>query len=118
MGILDRGGIAARVRGLIAGQDNGDVSRTAARLGVEEVSLRMSIDDISPHPTVEVMTAVIHHYGVDPTWLLTGTYNPATHRAAVEGLTSITAEIRAAVEQRSIPIAPPPEQPFRPDELS
>lgn len=119
MAILDRAGIAARLRGLLSGQDDGDLSTTAARLGVEEVSLRMSIDELSPHPTVEVMTAIIHHYAVDPTWLLTGNYNPATHRAAVEGLSSVTAEIRAAVDRRpAAPLASPPFETFRRPKLN
>ena len=118
MAILDRNGIAARLRGLLTGPDHDDLGATAARLGVEEVSLRMSIDELSPHPTVDVMTAVIHQYGVDPTWLLTGVYNPATHRAAVEGLVSVTDEIRAAVNRRSLPVADPTREPFRPSELN
>lgn len=116
--ILDKAGIAARLRGLLAGQDNGDFATIALRLGVEEVSLRMSIDDLSPHPTVEVLTAVIHLYGVDPSWLLTGNYNPATHRAAAEGLSSVTAEIRAAVDRRNVPLAEPTVERFRHGELN
>jgi hypothetical protein len=116
--ILDRAGIAARLRALLVGQDSGELGDTAARLGVEELSLRMSIDELSPHPTVDVMTAVIHHYGVDPTWLLTGNYNPATHRAAIEGLSSISTEMRAAMERRPGPLAEPPLEPFRPAELN
>jgi transcriptional regulator with XRE-family HTH domain len=53
----------------------------AARLGVDEVSLRMSIDPMAPYPTLDVLIAVATAYGVDPTWLITGEYNAATHRA-------------------------------------
>jgi len=76
--------IAARLRGLIAGQDNGDVGATAARLGVDEVSLRMSIDETSPYPTIDVLIAVISHYAVDPSYLLTGEYDPALHRRSLD----------------------------------
>lgn len=54
----------------------------ASRLRVDEVSLRMSIDSLSPYPTLDVLSAVVTAYGVDPTWLITGEYNPSTHRAA------------------------------------
>ena len=107
MAILDRAGIAARLRGLLCSPHGGSLSELAAELGVEELSLRMSVDELSPHPTVDVMTAVIHRYGVDPTWLLTGIYNPATHRAAVEGPDSVTAEMRASLERRQTPVSNP-----------
>jgi len=111
--ILDRAGIAARLRGLLCGQHSGNLSEIAALLGVEELSLRMSVDSLSPHPTVDVMTAVIHHFGVDPTWLLTGIYNPTTHRAAAEGLGSVTGDMRAALERRPTPVSNPPMESFR-----
>jgi hypothetical protein len=81
---LDRAGIAERLRELILRQESGDITQTAAQLGVEELSLRMSIDPDSPHPTIEVLAAAIGYYGLDPTWLLTGVYNSRTHRDAVE----------------------------------
>ena len=81
---MDRAGIAERLRALIGGLDSATICAVAARLGVEELSLRMSIDPDSPHPTVEVLAAAIGEYGVDPTWLLTGRYSSRTHREAVE----------------------------------
>lgn len=72
------------MRGLVAGQDAGDTAATARRLDVEELALRMTIDETSPHPVIDVLTAVIAHYGVDPTWLLTGDYDAGTHRAAAD----------------------------------
>lgn len=81
---IDRLGIAARIRGLVGGQDHGLAERTARRLNVTEISLRISIDDLDPHPTLEVIAAVVHEYGVDPTWLMTGSYDPASHRRAME----------------------------------
>lgn len=81
---LDRAGVADRLRQLLSGQENGDMALLATRLGVEEVSLRMSVDADSPHPTIEVLAAVIGEYGIDPTWLLTGVYNSRTHRDAME----------------------------------
>jgi hypothetical protein len=83
-GPFDRHEIAARIRGLIAGQDGGDLAVVAGRLGVDEVGLRMSLDDLAPNPTVDVIAALVEACGVDPCWLLTGEYDPATHRAMAE----------------------------------
>src|SRR3954462_5141043 len=77
---FDNAGIAARIRGLIAGQDGGDPAAAARRMHVDEIGLRMSIDELAPNPTISVIAAVIQEYGVDPTWLLKGTYDPVTHR--------------------------------------
>jgi hypothetical protein len=109
---FDRAGIAERLRGLLSGQDGGDLGKTAARLGIEELSLRMSVDEESPHPTVEVLAAVVRSYGVDPTWLLTGVYDGSTHRHSMETLASITAELRAFVNKRSRLISDPPSENF------
>jgi hypothetical protein len=101
---FDRAGIAERLRGLLGGPDRGDFADTATRLGLEEVSLRMSIDTESPHPTVEVLAAVVREYGVDPTWLLTGKYDAATHRHSMDSIAAIRAMVRAFLNKRS-PIA-------------
>jgi hypothetical protein len=80
---FDRSGIAARVRGLIGGQNGGDVGAIARRLHVDEVSLRMTIDEVAPYPTLDALAAIVDHYGVDPNWLLTGEYDATTHREAL-----------------------------------
>ena len=85
--------IAERLRKLLPTED---VSAAAERLGVEELSLRMSIDELSPFPTIDVLAAVIMHYGVDPSYLLTGDYDPATHRKLVDADRRVIAE---ALEQ-------------------
>src|SRR3954471_17030022 len=69
--------VSKRIRGLIAGQDGGNIAATAARLRVAEVSLRMTVDELSPQPTLEVLLAIVREYGVDPTWLMTGEYDSA-----------------------------------------
>jgi hypothetical protein len=114
MTTFDRAGIAERLRGLIGGQDDGDVAGTARRLHVEELSLRMSIDPLSPHPTMEVIVAVIREYGVDPTWLLTGEYHSGSHRVAIEGEGErLPAPLRAFMAYRRGSISEPPPEHFR-----
>jgi hypothetical protein len=98
---FDRHEIAARIRGLIAGQEGGHPALIAERLEVDEVGLRMSIDELAPNPTVDVIAAVVAAYGVDPCWLLTGEYDPATHRALPEDRHSAA----LAVSRLMMPVA-------------
>lgn len=109
---MKRKAIAARLRGLIAGQEHGDLGAVAARLGVDEVSLRMSIDQESPYPTLDVLSAVVSAYGVDPTWLITGDYNPSTHRIseaapdrAIESMREMLGSLQPGTPQPSEPPA-------------
>ena len=86
---FDRIAIAARIRGLIAGQDGGDPAQAAHRLHVDEIGFRMSIDELAPNPTIDVVAAIVIAYGVDPHWLLTGDYDAATHRGILEEAESV-----------------------------
>ena len=106
----DRKEIAARLRGLLAGQDGGDLAATAHRLGVEEVSLRMSIDEDSPFPTIDVLAAVIGEYGIDPSYLLTGRYDGATHRKVLAGNAAVAANAvrELAAEHSARPLVAEP----------
>jgi hypothetical protein len=108
---FNRAGIAERLRALI-GQDQGDFAASAERLRVEELSLRMSVDHISPHPTIEVILAVVREYGVDPTWLLTGKYDSSSHRAAIEG-DDMPGPLRDFIAYRRGSISDPPPEHFR-----
>ena len=78
----NRHDIAARLRELVEGTHQ-TVAMVAVMLGVEELSLRLSLDDLSPHPTFDVLMAAIRYFGVDPTWLLTGEYSSASHIDAI-----------------------------------
>lgn len=75
--------IAMRLRGLIGGQ-TADLSECARLLGVDEVSLRISTDNVSPYPTLDVLSAAVAHYGIDPTYLLTGQYDSTSHRRVLD----------------------------------
>jgi hypothetical protein len=81
---IDPRAVAARLRALIGAQNDGLLERAARRLQVSEVGLRISLDELEPHPSIEVLEAVVRDYGVDPTWLLTGEYDPASHRLALD----------------------------------
>ena len=111
MASFDRAGIAQRLRGLIGDQDRGDLAATARRLHVEELSLRMSVDELSPHPTMEVVMAVIREYGVDPAWLVTGEYQSGSHRAWIEGGT-LPGPLRDFISHRRGSISEPPSEHF------
>jgi len=80
-----RHAIAARLRALFSGAFADNLAGSARDLGVDEASLRMSLEEFSPYPALDVIDAVVRHFGLDPTWVLTGEYNSATHRAALEG---------------------------------
>ena len=103
---MDRAGIAERLRGLLLGRD-ADLEETAARLGVDEAPLRRSMDVDSPHPEVEVLAAVIRVYGIDPSWLLAGVYDAATHRAVMEGDVDAATSVGRFVDRRPPRISTP-----------
>ncbi len=87
---VDRLEIAARLRALLAPALASNRLRSiAARLQVSPQALRASIDHGDPHPSSAVVLAVVQLYGVDPTWLVTGEYNSATHREALEDPASV-----------------------------
>ncbi|MEX2178752.1 MAG: hypothetical protein WD801_08595 [Gemmatimonadaceae bacterium] len=99
---MDRHGIAERIRGLVGGQNEGDLAVIAHRLEVDEVSLRMSVDALSPYPTVDVLAAVVLTYGVDPTWLLTGEYDTRSHRHVADGDKRLAEQsVRLMIEERA-----------------
>jgi lambda repressor-like predicted transcriptional regulator len=90
---LTRREISARLRALVGELDVPALADTARRLGVDERTLRTSLDETSPFPTIDVLIAFVTAYGIDPTWLLSGVYDAGTHRRvmdadpeAVEGL--------------------------------
>lgn len=81
---LDAKGLARRIRGLIGADDGGDCAAAARRLGVSEVSLATAIALDGAGPNLAVLAAIVRSYGVDPAWLLTGQYDLATHRNAMD----------------------------------
>ena len=76
-------GIASRIHGLISMSDRGEISTAASRLGVSEQELRDTLKHGSSSSVLKVVRAVVRLYGLDPTWVLTGQYDPSTHRSAL-----------------------------------
>ena len=112
---MDRTGVAERLRGLLLGRD-ADFEEMAARLGVGEAPLRRSMDQDTPHPELEVLAAVIRVYGIDPSWLLTGVYDAATHRAVLEGDVEVGASVRRFMDLRPPRISTPTGEGFSLDD--
>ena len=100
--------IAERIRELIPVHDQ-DLSATALRLGVAELSLRASIDPRAPKACLQVLVAVVREYAVDPMWLLSGDYDLTTHRRAIAENESLTGDglrelVRGRITPTGIPI--------------
>jgi hypothetical protein len=81
---LDWNGVSGRIRGLVSMSDQAQLSAAANRLGVEERHLRDAIEQQSRTSTLKVIAAIVRVYGLDPTWVLTGTYDSTTHRVAIQ----------------------------------
>ena len=77
--------LAERVRGLLGSTDATSLRAAATRLGVHEDALGEIVRDETRQPSPQVLAAIVEALGVDATWLLTGEYDPATHRAVEEG---------------------------------
>lgn len=119
---FDRFGISARLRVLLAKSMEAGLPDVAKTLGVAEHSLRLSVDETSSYPSIDVLVAVTRRYGVDPSWLVTGDYDAATHLLATtaeeEGHPSAIHRLIMSLttQQRpdwSAPLAPPPNRPER-----
>ena len=81
---VQRAEIAERVRAVLQLGTTRDIEDAARRIGVSETALRMSVDQSNPYPTLTVLAALVKVFGMDPTYLVTGTYDAATHRQAAE----------------------------------
>jgi hypothetical protein len=105
--------LAGRFGALIA-QENGRELRAAAeRLGVAEADLCHLLECRSPalgsDHLAELCAAAVRHYGVDPSWLVTGCYDPDMHRDVEEyprsaaGLQELIADLIR--KSRPVPVA-------------
>jgi hypothetical protein len=106
--------LAGRLGALI-NQENGRDLRTAAeRLGVAEVDLCHLLECRAPalaaNHLAELCAAAVRHYGVDPSWLVTGCYDPDMHRDVEEyprsaaGLQELIADLIRRSRGVSVPV--------------
>jgi hypothetical protein len=104
MASVESGLVAERLRRLVGGA-TANLESAARNLGISELALRRSVDDSAPHPALEVMVAVVRYYGIDPTWLLTGEYDWARHRAALgEDESPSAAQIAKLITDAAAPV--------------
>lgn len=114
---FDRHAVAARLRELLAARPGeNDLRLDAVRLGIPEPTLRLSIDDRSPHPGFETIAAMVRVYGVDPHWLVTGEYDARVHRAAMEIAEKGSAEELEKLLRRELTSLTSSQEPPRDDE--
>lgn len=116
---LDRRAVAERIRALVSNTDS--LASIAARLGVPLNVLAAAIDDTVPYPTLELLDAIVRVFGVDPSWLVTGRYDSATHRRSLEDQagqaeSALHDVLRTRTTPTSMPVATDNEARARPDE--
>ena len=76
----DRAGVGSRIDEILNG----------ARLSIDEAAakLRFDAEDIQAglrgYATLSLIISLVRHFGIDPMWLLTGSYNQALHEASLE----------------------------------
>jgi hypothetical protein len=78
-----------RLRALLLCQPGVSAARLAERLDVPAESLQRLLEPrpgamINTEFLIDLLAAVVHEYGCDSSWLLTGTYREATHRQLEE----------------------------------
>jgi hypothetical protein len=96
--------IAGRLRDFLVRQPGFRASSFALDAGLAEPDVRGVVIPerglVDANALVDVIAAVIRHYGVDANWILTGDYDPATHRSLdAEGRLGST-EVRQLIAER------------------
>jgi hypothetical protein len=82
---VDWAAVAHRIHGLVRVHDGSDVPGETARIALEERVLRERLQREPLDVAIRLLTSVVRLYGLDPTWVLTGVFDTATHRTALEG---------------------------------
>ena len=80
--------MAERIRALVNGRYGERINEAAVGLGVGERELATLLQGRVPAERADglaaVLTRVVRHFGVDPSWLVTGRYDVHSHVAAEE----------------------------------
>lgn len=108
---IDWAGVVGRIKGLVSISDQAQQQSAATLLGIDERHLRAAIQHESRLSTLKVVAAVVRVYGLDPTWVLTGHYDAATHRSALQGDS-------AAIDELLSRLVTKPSRPSAPDHTS
>lgn len=82
---IDWSAVSDRVNTLINLPTQEDVASAAAKLGVKHYQLQEAIERTSRLSTLKVAAAISRIYGLDPGWILTGTFSEETLRVALQG---------------------------------
>src|SRR6185503_5206743 len=83
--VIDYAAIAARVQNLAKDLDLASHSLAGPGAALASPGLRRRLETGSPAETVERLVSVVRLCGIDPTWLICGRFDEATHRIALEG---------------------------------
>ena len=79
--------IVDRIRDVVSRHSGHELDLLAEMLGVAPSAFRALIerDDQTLNTTliIDVVTAFVRQFAIDPRWVLTGQYNPTTHRQAL-----------------------------------
>jgi hypothetical protein len=96
--------IARRLRVFLLRQPGFSASSFAERAGVTERDLRAVLAPehrlVDPAALIDVVVEVVSRYGVDVNWILTGEYDPSTHRALAEEELLTRSHVRGLVAAR------------------
>ena len=107
---IDWTAVSDRVNTLINLPTQLDIASAATKLRVKTFHLQETIDRTSRLSTLKVAAAISRVYGLDPTWILTGTFSEATLGIAVQGdADKIETLMRRIVAGDSLPALPTPD---------
>jgi hypothetical protein len=96
--------IAHRLRDFLSRQPGFCVSGFPAAAGVGEHELRAVLAPeralVAPAVLIDVIVEVVRRFGIDANWILTGEYNPSTHRALAAEESLTRSKVRGLVAAR------------------
>ena len=79
--------IAQRIRAIVAQEPAHTLDVLAATLHTQPYAFRRLVEDregaIDPALLIDVVTAFVREFAIDPQWLLTGTYDSGVHSRAL-----------------------------------
>ena len=79
--------IAERIRIILARQPASTLCRLTEVLDIAPEAFQQLVQDrqytLDTGPLLDLMTAIVREFAVDPRWLLTGKYDGAVHRRAL-----------------------------------